>query len=149
MLIFLKLLLSSGLMFIAETASIRNEYLCYQPSKYIKSIHYDVKLLFYIEGSIFNGECNISISILNKTQSIFLHSGKLCIENMVLFTNLVKDHENDENIVYKPTYNKINEDIIHVSFVDKLLPENYILSIKYFGIIDEFFRISGKKDKFT
>ncbi|XP_029169194.1 glutamyl aminopeptidase-like [Nylanderia fulva] len=148
MMIFLKLLLiSSGLMFISEAASIHNESsLCYQPSKYIKPIHYDIKLISCIEGHIFYGEYNISISILNKTQQIFLQSEKLSIKDIVLFTNVKKYHEYDKDTVYKLTYN-IVEDTINISLIAELSPGNYILNIKYHGIADEVFRIYDVKGK--
>ncbi|XP_029167117.1 aminopeptidase N-like isoform X2 [Nylanderia fulva] len=144
MMIFLKLLLSSGLIFIAATAFTRNESLCYQ-SKYIKPIHYDIKLLSHIEGNIFYGECNISISILNTTKNIYLHSDQLCIKNIVLIKNLNK-YENDNEAVYKPTYNT-EEDTIDIFFMDELSPGNYTLNIKYHGIADEVFRIFNVKEK--
>ncbi|XP_029154998.1 thyrotropin-releasing hormone-degrading ectoenzyme-like [Nylanderia fulva] len=146
MMIFLKLLLSSGFMFIAETASIRNESsLCCDPSEYINPIHYDIKLISYIEGHILHGEYNISISIFNKTQDVFLHSEKLCIKNIILFSN-IKKYENDKDTVYNSTYN-IDENIIHVSFSDELSPGNYTLNIKYLGIADKIFRIFDTKGK--
>ncbi|XP_029162774.1 aminopeptidase N-like [Nylanderia fulva] len=150
MMIFLKLLLSIGLIFIAETASIRNESsLCYQPSKYIKPIHYDIKLISYNEGDFFYGEYNISISILNKTKHIFLHSEKLSIKNIVLFTNVEKNHENDKDTFYEPTYNTTEEDTIDILFKDELSPGNYILNIKYFGSADKVFRIFDVNKKFA
>ncbi|XP_029155146.1 aminopeptidase M1-A-like [Nylanderia fulva] len=148
MMICLKLLLSSGLMFIAETAFVLNESsLCYQPSKYIKPIHYDIKHISHIERNIFCGEYNISISILNKTQHILLHSEKLSIKDIVLFTNVEKNHENDKDTVYKPTYNTTEDDTIDIIFKDKLSPGNFTLNIKYYGIADEVFTIFKMKEK--
>ncbi|XP_029169211.1 endoplasmic reticulum aminopeptidase 2-like isoform X2 [Nylanderia fulva] len=146
--IFLKLLLiSSGLMFIPETASIRNESsLCYQPSKFIKPIHYDIKLITYIEGHIFYGEYNISISILNLTQRIFLQSEKLSIQDIVLFKNIKKNHENDNDTVYE-SVRDIKEDTIVILFINELLPGNYTLNIKYYGTFNEDFRIYDIKGK--
>ncbi|XP_029166548.1 thyrotropin-releasing hormone-degrading ectoenzyme-like [Nylanderia fulva] len=146
MMIFPKLLLSSGLIFIAVAAFIRNESSCYQPSKYVKPMHYDIKLSSYIEGNFFFGEYNISISILNKTQHILLHSEKLCIKSIILFTNVEKNHENDTNIVYTLTYST-TEDTIDIIFKDELSPGNYILNIKYYGTADEVFRIFDVKEK--
>ncbi|XP_029161636.1 glutamyl aminopeptidase-like isoform X2 [Nylanderia fulva] len=149
MMIFLKLLLSSGLMFIAETTSICNQSslsTSYLPAKYIKPIHYDIKLISYIEGYIFYGEYNISISIPNKTQHIFLHSEKLSIKNIVLFTNVAKYDENDKDTVYKPTYN-IEEDILDIFFINEVSPGNYILNIKYYGTANEVFSIFDVKKK--
>ncbi|XP_029155148.1 endoplasmic reticulum aminopeptidase 1-like [Nylanderia fulva] len=148
MMIFLNLLLSSGLIFIAETASIRNESLCYRPSKYIKPTHYDIKHILYIEGNIIYGEYKISISILSKTQHIYLPSVKLCIKNIVLFKSLGKSHKNDRHftIMYKPTYN-IKANIIDVFFMDDLSPGNYTLHIKYMGTADEGFTIFDVKER--
>ncbi|XP_029176635.1 endoplasmic reticulum aminopeptidase 1-like [Nylanderia fulva] len=144
MMIFLKLLLSSGLIFIAATASTYNESLCDQSSKYITPIHYDIKLLSYFEGNIFYGECNISISILNKTQHIYLHSEQLCVKNVELIKNFERYHENDKDTVYKLTYNTI-ENTIDILFMNELSPRNYILNIKYHGIADEVFKIFNVK----
>ncbi|XP_029166522.1 aminopeptidase N-like [Nylanderia fulva] len=144
MMIFPKLLLSSGLIFITVAAFIRNESSCYQPSKYVKPMHYDIKLITYIQGNLFYGEYNISISILNKTQHILLHSEKLCIKSIILFTNVEKNHENDTNIVYKLTYST-TEDTIDIIFKDELLPGNYTLNIKYYGTADEVFIIFDEK----
>ncbi|XP_029156065.1 leucyl-cystinyl aminopeptidase-like isoform X2 [Nylanderia fulva] len=150
MMIFLKLLLSSGLMFIAETAFIHNESsLCYDPSKYIKPNHYDIKFISCIEENIFYGEYNISISILNKTQNILFNNvylKNIYFNNIVLIENLEKYHENAKYTVYKPTYD-IEEDIIDVSFKDELLPGNYILNIEYNGYTDKVFRIFDMKEK--
>ncbi|XP_029155194.1 aminopeptidase M1-A-like [Nylanderia fulva] len=150
MMIFLKLLLSgtiiSGLIFIAATTSVRNESLCYQPPKYIKPMHYDIKLISYIQRNIFYGEYNISI--LNQTQHIYLSSVKLCIENIVLFTNLEKHHKNDKDTIYKPTYN-ITKDTIDIFFMNELSPGNYTLNIKYLGTADEGFRIFDVKKKYA
>ncbi|XP_029162772.1 aminopeptidase N-like [Nylanderia fulva] len=147
MMIFLKLLLSSGLMFIAETTSICNESsLCYLPAIYIKPIHYDIKLISYIEGHIFYGEYNISISIPKKTEHIFLHSEILSIKNIVLFTNVAKYHENATDTVYKPIYD-IEENILDVYFIDELPSGIYTLNIKYYGTADEVFRIFDIKGK--
>ncbi|XP_029162141.1 uncharacterized protein LOC114933719 [Nylanderia fulva] len=146
MMIFLKLLLSSRLIFIAATASTRNESVCYQKSNNVIPMHYNIKLITYLEENMFRGEYNISINILNKTQSIYLHSEKVCIEDIVLITNFERYHENDKDIVYKSTYNT-KEDTIYMYFMDELSPGNYILNIKYFSIADEVFRIFDVKEK--
>ncbi|XP_029173424.1 thyrotropin-releasing hormone-degrading ectoenzyme-like isoform X2 [Nylanderia fulva] len=148
MMILLKLLLSSGLIFIAVTAFIRNESLCYRISEYIKPMHYDIKLTSFIEANIFYGEYNISINIRNKTQHIYLYSEKLCIDNIVLITNFKKYHENDEETVYRPTYDT-EEDPIDISFMKELSPGNYTLNIKYFGTADKGFRIFDMKKRTT
>ncbi|XP_029156035.1 thyrotropin-releasing hormone-degrading ectoenzyme-like isoform X2 [Nylanderia fulva] len=147
MMIFLKLLLSSGLIFIAVTAFIRNESLCYRPSNNIKPMHYDIKLTSYIEENIFYGEYNISINILDKTQHIYLHSKKLCIGNIVIITNF-KKYQNDKDIVYKPTYNT-KENSINISFINELSPGSYILNIEYFGTADKGFRIFDMEEAGT
>ncbi|XP_029166235.1 aminopeptidase M1-A-like isoform X3 [Nylanderia fulva] len=142
--IFLKLLLSSGLMFIAETTFVLHESsLCYQPSKYIKPIHYDIKLISYIEGNIFYGEYNISISILNKTKDIFLHSENLYIKNLVISIYVKKYYK---DAVYEWTHN-ITEEKIIIRFSHELSPGNYLLNIKYHGIADKVFRIFNVKKK--
>ncbi|XP_029168980.1 endoplasmic reticulum aminopeptidase 1-like isoform X2 [Nylanderia fulva] len=147
MMIFLKLLLSSGLIFIAATAFIRNESRCYKPPKYVKPIHYDIKFTSEIEENIFYGEYNISINILNKTQHIYLQLEKSCIYNIYLFTNN-GNYENEKDAVYKPTYNR-NEDTINIVFGVELSPGNYTLYIEYSGKFDKSFGIFNVERKTT
>ncbi|XP_029168959.1 thyrotropin-releasing hormone-degrading ectoenzyme-like isoform X2 [Nylanderia fulva] len=147
MMVFLKLLLNSGLIFIAATAFIRNKSRCYEPPKYVKPIHYNIKFTSEIEENIFYGEYNISINILNKTQHIYLQLEKSCIYNIYLFTNN-GNYENEKDAVYKPTYNR-NEDTINIVFGVELSPGNYTLYIEYSGKFDKSFGIFNVERKTT
>ncbi|XP_029666441.1 aminopeptidase M1-A-like [Formica exsecta] len=152
--ILLKLLISSGLIFMTATAFYPDE----ASSKllnYIKPKHYDIKLIPFIEGQIFYGESNISINILYETQHINLYSEKLCISSMLLNANLEESDKENKYIVYKPIYTQnIETPILDIYFKDKLPPGNYTLNIKYTGSVAndgglEIFSVGGHNKNIT
>ncbi|KAM0734450.1 hypothetical protein ACS0PU_011921 [Formica fusca] len=152
--ILLKLLISSGLIFMTAMAFYPDE----ASSKllnYIKPKHYDIKLIPFIEGQIFYGESNISINILYETQHINLYSEKLCISSILLNANLEESDKENKYMVYKPIYTQnIETPILDIYFKDKLPPGNYTLNIKYTGSVAndgglEIFSVGGHNKNIT
>jgi len=96
-------------------------------------VHYNIKLIPYIEANNFNfeGESSVDIIIRHTTQNLSLHVFELTIDKAVtvLF--------DDNGTVYTPaTYNYDDiTQILVLNFNKKLSPGNYILKMRYVGIL--------------
>lgn len=155
----LKLLIYIGLIFTATSATpvdkdSRNNLqvtVNYRLPDNVTPIHYNIKLIPYIEEGnfTFDGEISADITIRRATQDLSLHALELTIDEAEtsLFDN--------DGIVYTPAtynYNNVTE-ILVLNFNDELSAGNYTLKMKYVGILNDnlegFFRTfyyeKGKK----
>lgn len=145
--VFLKLLLSSGLTFLAATAfftDIQNvernkQYL--DKVEYLHNItaeHYSIQLTPHIEQNVFYGESNISIHIPQTIRDLSLYSKIKCISAMMINNPpRFRAYAREEMIIYKPikyVHNRKME-ISSLYFMNDISPGRYILNIKFFGII--------------
>ncbi|EFN62042.1 Puromycin-sensitive aminopeptidase, partial [Camponotus floridanus] len=96
-------------------------------------VHYNIKLIPYIveDNFTFEGESNINITIRHVTQTLSLHVLELTINETEtsLFDN--------NGIIYTPAmynYDNITQ-ILVLNFNDELSPGNYILKMRYVGIL--------------
>lgn len=152
----LKLLINIGLIFTAASAvpvdrDSRNDLhvtINYRLPDNVTPIHYNIKLIPYIEEAnfTFDGEISANITIRHATQNLSLHALELTIDEAAtsLFDN--------DGIVYMPAtynYNNITQ-ILILNFNDELSPGNYTLKMKYVGILNDdllgFFRTSYYKN---
>ncbi|KAL6427815.1 hypothetical protein ACFW04_008329 [Cataglyphis niger] len=140
--VFLKLLLISCLTFITAEA-FRNDTNIELYEKHLDIFHvvipdhYNVQLEPDVETNIFHGECNISIHVRVLTQSLILFSKIKCINDIILTNNPPRYYGYVKDAIVHPIeYNKVN-DRIDIYFRNFLLPGNYILNIKYHGIINQ------------
>ncbi|XP_025268278.1 aminopeptidase N [Camponotus floridanus] len=96
-------------------------------------VHYNIKLIPYIveDNFTFEGESNVNITIRHVTQTLSLHVLELTINETEtsLFDN--------NGIIYTPAmynYDNITQ-ILVLNFNDELSPGNYILKMRYVGIL--------------
>lgn len=148
----LKLLMNVGLIFTttailpvdADSSNDSHMTINYRLSDNVVPMHYNIKLIPYIEEDnfTFDGESIINITIRHVTQNLSLHSLNLTIDDAatMLFDN--------DGIVYAPTtysYDFITH-ILVLNFDDELLSGNYTLKMRYVGILHDdlqgFFRTS-------
>ncbi|XP_025270285.1 puromycin-sensitive aminopeptidase-like protein, partial [Camponotus floridanus] len=97
-------------------------------------VHYNIKLIPYIEANNFNfeGESSVDIIIRHATQNLSLHVFELTIDKTV--TVLFDD--NGIHVYTPATYNYDNiTQILVLNFNNKLLPGNYILKLRFVGIL--------------
>jgi len=130
---FLKLLLSSNLIYIATMAiaiptdkiseSARNSALIDKLSNYILPLHYNVKLELNDEYLI--GEYVITIYIIHATQQISFHMAPMSIQNMRLELKLLHNSKVNYNI---STY-FIPKNIVMLNFENVLFTGIYNLNI--------------------
>ncbi|EZA50169.1 Aminopeptidase N [Ooceraea biroi] len=126
-----------------------SETVIYRLSDDIIPVHYNIKLIPYMEEGnfTFDGESNISIKVRNTTQSISLHSVELKVNETA--TTLI----NVNGVIYKPVrhsyHNKTAILVLH--FNDELSSGSYSLNIKFVGILHHdvkgFFKLSYKNEE--
>ncbi|XP_025265835.1 aminopeptidase N-like [Camponotus floridanus] len=146
----LKLLINLGLIFIAKAIfpidkasnndmvsvdkdSNNNSAINYRLPDNVVPIHYNIKLMPYIEENnfVFIGESNINITIRHVTQNLSLHTLKLIINEAVISL-----FDNNGTVYTLATHNYDNiTQILVLNFNDKLLPGNYTLKMRYVGIL--------------
>ncbi|XP_029671244.1 aminopeptidase Ey-like [Formica exsecta] len=138
--IFLKLLLSSGL-FFAAAAPLTNKQ-SFTLLDYIKPEHYNIKLIPYVipyDQDTFYGECNVSINILQPTHTINLHSDAQCIQNIELIDNPPRFQQSDDTkmVIYKPIkyLRDSKTQIAEFSFKNEIASGRYTLNMKFTGVI--------------
>lgn len=131
--IFLKLLLSIGLILATKTVfCIDNDLKMIDrlPNNTIP-VHYNINLTLYLEEGNFTfyGESNVNIEIRYTSSEIILHSRELEINEEA--TTLI----NNKSTVYKPMKHTHNSEtnILTLNFNDALLPGLYILNMKFSG----------------
>ncbi|KAG5321949.1 AMPE aminopeptidase, partial [Pseudoatta argentina] len=132
---FLKLLLNIGLILDMSFGINGNFKIIRRLSVNTIPIHYNIKLIPYLEedNSIFHGESNVEIVIYHASQSISLHSRELEINERE--TTLI----NDKGTVYKPMKH-IHDNVTNIltlNFKNTLSPDFYILNLKFVGILSE------------
>ncbi|KAL6443893.1 hypothetical protein ACFW04_001724 [Cataglyphis niger] len=146
----LKFLINISLIFTITVAlsvnknSSNDSHINYRLPDNVAPVHYNIKLIPYIEENnfTFDGESSINITIHRTTQNLSLHALELTIDEAA--TSLL----DNDRIVYMPaTYNYDNiTQILVLHFNDELLPGNYTLKMRYVGILNNdlggFFRIS-------
>ncbi|KAM0734445.1 Aminopeptidase N [Formica fusca] len=139
--IFLKLLLSSGLIFFAAAVSSTDNQ-SFILLDYIKPEHYNIKLIPYVtpcDQETFYGECNVSINILQSTHTINLHSDVRCMLNIELTDNppRFQPYDNEEMIIYKPIkqLHDSKTQIAEFSFKNEIASGRYTLNMKFTGVI--------------
>lgn len=146
----LKLLINISLIFTVTVAlpvdknSSNDSHINYRLPDNVAPVHYNIKLIPYIEEDnfTFDGESSINITIHRMTQNLSLHALELTIDEAA--TSLLDNNR----IVYMPaTYNYDNvTQILVLHFNDELSPGNYTLKMRYVGILNNdlqgFFRIS-------
>ena len=137
--IFQKLFLIGGLTFL--TAMIIDEHLSLQ--NYIRPVHYNILLKQHVITNDYNkydGECNITINILQATHKIRFHSNVQRVHDIELTDYPPKFWEtNNSMIVYKPIryLPELTTQIIELSFANNLPSGRYILNIKFVGTIGD------------
>ncbi|XP_011058986.1 PREDICTED: aminopeptidase N-like isoform X1 [Acromyrmex echinatior] len=132
---FLKLLLNIGLILAMSFGINGNFEIIRRLSVNTIPIHYNIKLIPYLEedNSTFHGESNVKIVIYHASQSISLHSRELEINERE--TTLI----NDKGTVYKPMEH-IHDNVTNIltlNFKNTLSPGFYILNLKFVGILSE------------
>ncbi|KAG5329665.1 AMPQ Aminopeptidase, partial [Acromyrmex heyeri] len=132
---FLKLLLNIGLILAMSFGINGNFEIIRRLSVNTIPIHYNIKLIPYLEedNSTFHGESNVEIIIYHASQSISLHSRELEINERE--TTLI----NDKGTVYKPMEH-IHDNVTNIltlNFKNTLSPGFYILNLKFVGILSE------------
>ena len=138
---FLKLLLNVtftflAFIFVASTAPVNDKPLNLLYNDVIH--HYNIKLIPFYDGNIFDGECNISITIVRPTQQINFNSTKLCINDITLINSTTIQELDDKKLtVHKPIDYWYNDEanITETVFTDQIPQGNYILNIKFVGAI--------------
>ncbi|XP_050459315.1 aminopeptidase N-like [Cataglyphis hispanica] len=145
--VFLKLLLNSCLTFIIAKAFFTHTHITMY-KKHLNNVHniisehYNVHLVPDVELNTFYSECNISIKVLVPMQYLVLHSKIKCLTDIIMTDNPPRfrgDGVYKEMIVYpmKYFYSDTNENIKIIFINNLILPERYILNIKYVGIVDD------------
>jgi len=131
---FLKLILSSGLAFIAVATFIDNQTIqLSNQSSYVVPKHYNIMLTSYIEKHTFFGTCSINIKIFKPTRRIKLYSKVTNITGVTVFNDPPK-------IVDEAGYKPINKSIygnmiVEYLFNDELPSGNYTLNLTFVNII--------------
>lgn len=140
-------LLITALIFGAATALPANRNISHTASSNyrlpdnVAPIHYNIKLIPYIEEGnfTFDGESNITIRIRKPTQNLSLHAVNLTIDEAA--TKLVDSVGN----IHEPAaynYNDVTE-ILVIEFDNDLSSGVYVLSMKFVGILTDDEKIFG------
>lgn len=147
----LKLFMNVGLIFTATAAlpvdadsSNDTHVINYRLPDNVAPLHYNIKLIPYIEEGnfTFDGESAINITIRHVTQNLSLHTLELTIDDAA--TSLF----DKDGIVHMPTTNSYDfiTHILVLYFDHELSPGNYTLKMRYVGILHDdlhgFFRVS-------
>ncbi|XP_029671246.1 glutamyl aminopeptidase-like [Formica exsecta] len=149
--IFLIILLSSGLIFVAAATPLTDKQFILLD--YIKPEHYNIKLVPYNQDT-FYGECDVNINILQPTHIINLYSDIRCILNIELTDNPPRFQQyGEEKVIYKPIkyLRDSKTQIAEFSFKNELSSGRYILNMKFIGVIADnggFRRFSLVENKF-
>ncbi|XP_072748331.1 aminopeptidase N-like [Anoplolepis gracilipes] len=102
--------------------------------------HYNIKFVLALEENVFFSECDIYIKILTETNRIKMFAEKLTIVQATLIKNTRLSNQNKFNfhkiveILYESKSN-----IVQLFFINKLLPGEYILNLKYSSHIETSF----------
>ena len=123
--------------FIASTAFVNHKPLNLLYDDIVPN-HYNIKLVPFYYENIFDGECNISITIVRPTQQINFYSEKLCIYDINLINSTTIQELDDKKLtVYKPLSYWSNDEanITETIFMDQIPQGDYILNIKFVGAI--------------
>jgi len=134
----LKLLLSSGFIFLNILTTFEFNLTLNGLPDYIKPNHYNI--LLYQERNFFNGTCYIFITIDRPTRNIGFHAQKPHLEiNDYVLTDI-----NSSNFYTPKNSTYYNENhIFDLVFVHELIPGHYILRLNFTTYLE-----SDEKDFF-
>lgn len=136
---FLKVLLNSGLLILINIdftvyGQIQNVTYCITPAKDQKSIiplHYDIKLNVHDGMDTFTGTAEITLKVLEKTQSVILEIDQLVIEACIIKKYNISKFIHPPDIAVLQNISTVQ--IFHYNFVPGYI---YIMIIKYQGYIN-------------
>lgn len=148
---FLKVVVIVGLIFTGACAlslSKNDSSINYRLPDNVLPVHYNIKLIPYIEEDnfTFDGEISVRIKIRDATRDLSLHAHDLTIDDTA--TSLV----NGDGAVRTPMVHDYDNttQILTLNFDDELPPGHYILNMKFIGVLNDdlegFFRTSYKDE---